>query len=72
MGYKVEIERKFLIHEDRLPPLENGAHLVQGYLGSTPTVRVRARSGTSTRQASPRRSKRLNHFQIRRRMSSLL
>jgi adenylate cyclase len=41
MGYKVEIERKFLVHQDRLPPLENGAHLVQGYLGVRPTVRVR-------------------------------
>jgi adenylate cyclase len=41
MSYKVEIERKFLVHHDRLPQLEGGAYLVQGYLGTRPTVRVR-------------------------------
>lgn len=45
MGYKEEIERKFLVHRDRLPRLPEGGHLVQGYLGFTPTVRVRTEEG---------------------------
>lgn len=41
MAYKEEIELKFLVREDALPPLPPGARLVQGYLGTQPTVRVR-------------------------------
>jgi CYTH domain-containing protein len=36
-----EIERKFLVVRDRLPPLPRGRRLVQGYLAQQPTVRVR-------------------------------
>jgi adenylate cyclase len=51
MGYKVEIERKFLVHRDRLPRLEGGAHLVQGYLGMRPTVRVRTEELAGAKKA---------------------
>lgn len=37
----VEIERKFLVHADKLPPLQNGSLLSQGYLSDDPAVRVR-------------------------------
>lgn len=38
----LEIERKFLVHEDRLPKdLPQGEELEQGYLSVDPTVRVR-------------------------------
>jgi adenylate cyclase len=41
MAYKQEIERKFLVHPERLPELKDGARLVQGYLCNDPTVRAR-------------------------------
>lgn len=45
----VEIERKFLVHKDALPPLGTPKRLEQGYLSHDPVVRVRiARGGTST------------------------
>jgi CYTH domain-containing protein len=37
-----EIERKFLVHTDRLPELGEGEALVQGYLAFQPSVRVRS------------------------------
>ena len=37
----VEIERKFLVHVDRLPPLPAPEHFQQGYLCVDPVVRVR-------------------------------
>ena len=36
-----EIERKFLIDAEKLPPLSNGKHIVQGYLSEYPQIRVR-------------------------------
>lgn len=36
-----EIERKFLVRRNRLPPLSEGASILQGYLSRKPTVRVR-------------------------------
>ncbi len=36
-----EIEHKFLVHTDLLPPLGDGKKLIQGYLCARPTVRVR-------------------------------
>jgi CYTH domain-containing protein len=41
MSRKEEIERKFRVHQDQLPPLPPGAELAQGYLSFTPNVRVR-------------------------------
>lgn len=37
----VEIERKFLVHAEKLPPMRDGQLMTQGYLGHTPAVRVR-------------------------------
>ena len=37
----VEIERKFLVHEDLLPPLGAPKRLEQGYVSHEPVVRVR-------------------------------
>lgn len=37
----IEIERKFLAHADRLPPLGAGERFVQGYLSADPEVRFR-------------------------------
>lgn len=51
MARKLEIERKFLVQRDLLPPLEGGAHLVQGYLGTMPTVRVRTEEKAEGRKA---------------------
>lgn len=51
MARKQEIERKFLVHADRLPELKEGAHLVQGYLAMLPTVRVRTEEQGSARKA---------------------
>ena len=45
MAHKEEIERKFLVHRDRLPPLPEGARLVQGYLSFWPNVRARTEQG---------------------------
>jgi CYTH domain-containing protein len=39
----VEIERKFLVHADRLPALPPPDELTQGYLSVEPVVRVRLR-----------------------------
>ena len=42
----VEIERKFLVRKERLPPeLPEGDELEQGYLATDPTVRVRLVTG---------------------------
>jgi adenylate cyclase len=44
-----EIEHKFLVHHAKLPKLGQGKQLVQGYLSTHPTVRVRiATSGKSS------------------------
>lgn len=40
---KLEIERKFLIHPDRMPRLVRGQKITQGYLSVDPAVRVRIR-----------------------------
>ena len=46
MGYKEEIERKFLVKRDLLPEnLPSGSRMVQGYLAFQPTVRVRTEAG---------------------------
>lgn len=45
MGYKVEIERKFLVRKDKLPALPEPLRLKQGYLAFGPTVRVRTEDG---------------------------
>jgi adenylate cyclase len=45
MARKEEIERKFLVIEDRLPRLPPGARMAQAYLGFAPTVRVRTQLG---------------------------
>ncbi len=36
-----EIERRFLVHSDKLPKLSKGKKIVQGYLSSDPVVRIR-------------------------------
>lgn len=45
-----EIEHKFLVNTDLLPPLGDGKKFVQGYLSARPTVRVRivSTSGSAT------------------------
>jgi adenylate cyclase len=51
LGFKQEIERKFLIHKDKLPPLPPPNKLAQGYLSFTPVVRIRTEEkgdGTKT------------------------
>lgn len=45
MGYKEEIERKFLVNREKLPALPEGSKLVQGYLAFEPNVRVRTEEG---------------------------
>ncbi len=45
MGYKEEIERKFLVNRELLPSLPPGSRLQQGYLAFEPTVRVRTEDG---------------------------
>ncbi|GAB6174926.1 CYTH domain-containing protein [Paradesulfitobacterium aromaticivorans] len=37
----IEIERKFLVREKLLPPLEHGQRIVQGYLCKQPQIRFR-------------------------------
>lgn len=37
----LEIERKFLAHRDKLPPLTGGEHYIQGYMAEEPQVRYR-------------------------------
>ncbi|HBF32926.1 TPA: adenylate cyclase [Candidatus Sumerlaeota bacterium] len=37
----LEIERKYLVHPEHLPPLENGREFIQGYLCETPEIRFR-------------------------------
>jgi CYTH domain-containing protein len=52
MGFMKEIERKYLVDEDKLPELPEGARMVQGYLSFNPTVRVRTEEGPgATRKA---------------------
>ncbi|MBN1867914.1 adenylate cyclase [Candidatus Sumerlaeota bacterium] len=41
----IEIERKFLVHRDRLPALRDGERIVQGYLSRDPQVRLRVVDG---------------------------
>ena len=45
MARKEEIECKFLVQTDRLPPLPPGIRMAQAYLGFRPTVRVRTQEG---------------------------
>jgi CYTH domain-containing protein len=42
----IEIERKFLVNVDQLPPLPEGKRLVQGYLSKHPQVRFRVTGST--------------------------
>jgi len=42
----IEIERKFLVSVDKLPPLPKGKRLVQGYLSQHPQVRFRVTGST--------------------------
>lgn len=37
----IEIERKFLVHNELLPELSNGTLIIQGYLSETPSIRFR-------------------------------
>jgi CYTH domain-containing protein len=37
----LEIERKFLVHKDKLPKLQRGRDIYQGYLSLDPSVRFR-------------------------------
>jgi len=39
----VEIERKFLVHRDRLPPLPQGETIMQGYIPALHRITVRVR-----------------------------
>lgn len=41
MAQQTEVERKFRVHEERLPTLPPGKRLAQGYLSLDPVVRVR-------------------------------
>jgi len=43
-----EIERRFLVHADRLPELGGGCRLVQGYLCAQPQIRFRIQDGQVT------------------------
>lgn len=45
MARKEEIERKFLVRTDLLPPLPPGIRMAQAYLAFRPTVRVRTQEG---------------------------
>ena len=45
MGFMKEIERKFLVEQNKMPKLPAGAKMVQGYLSFSPTVRVRTEDG---------------------------
>ncbi len=38
-----EIERKFLVHKDKLPKLLSGSHIVQGYIPTASGTSVRVR-----------------------------
>ncbi len=42
----IEIERKFLVNLEKLPPLTGGNRLVQGYLSKHPQVRFRVTGST--------------------------
>lgn len=37
----IEIERRFLVFKDLLPPLKDGRHFIQGYLSLDPHIRYR-------------------------------
>ncbi|MFM1895286.1 MAG: hypothetical protein RLZZ385_360 [Pseudomonadota bacterium] len=39
----IEIERKFLVQQDRLPPLTDGVDIVQGYIPTSNATSVRIR-----------------------------
>jgi adenylate cyclase len=41
----LEIERKFLVHKEKLPSLGEGTKILQAYLGFKPVVRVRVTDG---------------------------
>ena len=41
MSMGLEIERKFLVHHELLPPLSAGERIIQGYLSKKPMVRFR-------------------------------
>ena len=43
MPFKIEIERKFLVLHDKLPPLPPAFELVQGYLSLDPSATIRIR-----------------------------
>lgn len=40
----IEIERKFLVQKDLLPPLTNGMNIQQGYISNIPERNVRVRT----------------------------
>src|SRR5437899_2485639 len=48
----IEIERKFLVRSELLPPLPAPAELVQGYLSVDPVVRVRLRTSPEGRETA--------------------
>ncbi|MBF0500550.1 MAG: adenylate cyclase [Candidatus Riflebacteria bacterium] len=52
----LEIERKFLVHADRLPRLEFGVSILQGYLSLEPQVRFRIEGDTVTLAVKSRRT----------------
>lgn len=37
----IEIERKYLVHQELLPRLEDGKRMIQGYLAMQPSIRFR-------------------------------
>jgi adenylate cyclase len=45
MALQKEIERKYLVRKELLPPLTSGRRMAQGYLSFQPTVRVRTEAG---------------------------
>jgi adenylate cyclase len=47
MSRQQEVERKFRVHAELLPPLPPGSRLAQGYLAREPVVRVRTEEGPS-------------------------
>jgi len=47
-----EIERKFLVDKNKLPQLENGQNIIQGYLSEQPQIRVRLITQSGIEKAS--------------------
>ncbi|AHF06702.1 CYTH domain-containing protein [Desulfitobacterium metallireducens] len=37
----IEIERKYLVHQELLPRLEDGTRMIQGYISMQPSIRFR-------------------------------